>query len=227
MDSTSNGQLSRSRLESLSTTELVKLAEDFGVDIPPGLERIFIIEELLLESAYLSEPKQEEEIQIIPSYTESVALPKQYNISFIEVIIRDPLWAYVFWEIKSHDRELHENAEDFNGYCLRVIPLNEGENIQKLKENSFTVSIDKDDSARYLGFAEHSPQAEGRYVIKLCVIRGESEIQIAVSQPFNMPRLIDSGNFIKTDTNPFMRLSGAHEFSTINSTDRESRVKRQ
>jgi hypothetical protein len=227
MDNTSNGQFSRHWLESLSTTELVKLAEDFGVDIPPGLERIFIIEELLLESAYLSEPKTEEEIQIIPSYTESVVLPKQYNISFIEVIIRDPLWAYVFWEIKSHDREMHENAADFNGYCLRVIHLIEGENIQKSKENSFTVSIDKDDSARYLGFAEHSPQTECRYVIKLSVIRGDSELQIAVSQPFNMPRLIDSANLCGIDSNPFARLSGAGDFSTTNSTDRESRVKRQ
>jgi uncharacterized protein len=227
MDSTSNGQISRHRLESMSTAELVKLAEDFGVDIPPGLERIFIIEELLLENACLNEPKTEEEIQIIPSYTESVVLPKQYNISFVEVIIRDPLWAYVFWEIKSHDRELHENADDFKGYFLRVIPLIEGENIQKSKENSFTVLIDKDDSARYLGFAEHSPQTEGRYVIKLGVIRGKSEVQIAVSQPFNMPRLIESTNLCGTDGNPLVRLSGAPDFSTINSTDRESRVKRQ
>ncbi|MDR0302309.1 MAG: DUF4912 domain-containing protein [Treponema sp.] len=227
MDNTSNGQFSRSWLESLSTTELVKLAEDFGIDIPPGLERIFIIEELLLESAYLSAPKEEEEIQIIPSYTESVVLPKQYNISFIEVIIRDPLWAYVFWEIKSHDREMHENAADFKGYCIRLIPLIDGEDIQKSKENSFTVSIDKDDNARYLGFAEHSPQTEGRYVIKLSVIRGEAELQIAVSQPFNMPRLIEkNGNFC-TDDNPFVRLSGVRDFSTTNSTDRESRVKRQ
>jgi len=227
MDSTSNGQLSRHQLESLSTPELVKLAEDFGIDIPPGLERIFIIEELLLESAYLSEPKTEEEIQIIPSYTEPVALPKQYNISYVEVIIRDPLWAYVFWEIKSHDRESHENTDDFNGYFLRVIPLFEGENIQKSKENSFTVLIDKDDNARYLGFAEHSPQTEGRYVIKLGAIRGESEVQIAVSQPFNMPRLIDNGALCGTDSNPLIRLSGAPDFLTINSTDRESRVKRQ
>jgi len=227
MDSTSNGQISRHWLESLSTLELVKLAEDFGIDIPPGLERIFIIEELLLENAWLSEPKIEEDIQIIPSYTESVVLPKQYNISFVEVIIRDPLWAYVFWEIKSHDREMHENTDDFNGYFLRVIPLVEGEKAQKSKENFFTVLIDKDDSARYLGFAEHSPQTEGRYIIKLGVIRGESEVQIAVSQPFNMPRLIDSTSLCGTDSNPLIRLSGAPDFLTINSTDRESRVKRQ
>jgi uncharacterized protein len=227
MDSTSNGQFSRHRLESLSTPELVKLAEDFGIDIPPGLERIFIIEELLLENAYLNEPKTEEEIHIIPSYTEPVALPKQYNISFVEVIIRDPLWAYVFWEIKSHDRELHENADDFNGYFLRVIPLIEEENTPKSMENFFDVLIDKDDGARYLGFAEHSPRTEGRYIIKLGVLRGESEVYIAVSQPFNLPRLIDSANLCGTDDNPLIRLSGAPDFLTTNSTDRESRIKRQ
>jgi hypothetical protein len=36
-------QLSRQLLESLSTGELIKLADDCGIDIPPGLERIFII----------------------------------------------------------------------------------------------------------------------------------------------------------------------------------------
>jgi len=39
--------VSRTWLESLSTAELIKLADSFGIDIPHGLERIFIIEELL------------------------------------------------------------------------------------------------------------------------------------------------------------------------------------
>ena len=34
-------------LDSLSTDELVKLADSHGIDIPPDLERIFVIEELL------------------------------------------------------------------------------------------------------------------------------------------------------------------------------------
>ena len=34
-------------LESLSTGELIDLAVKNGLDIPPGLERVFIIEELL------------------------------------------------------------------------------------------------------------------------------------------------------------------------------------
>ena len=214
-------------LESLSTSELGKLAEDLGIDIPPGLERIFIIEELLLESAAVSESKPVEDIEINPTYAEAVALPKQYNISYIDVMTRDPLWVYVFWEIKNHDRETHEHAEDFNGYCLRVIPLSEEENKPMPRENSFTVSVGVNDTAIYLGFAEYSLQAASRYLIKLGVIRGDSELQLAVSSSFSLPKLIDTEKLNQLDQNPMSRLCGVQDFITIKNTDRESRVKRQ
>jgi hypothetical protein len=226
MEVTPIAPFSRIKLECLSTDELIKLAEDIGIDIPAGLERIFIIEELL-ENSDTGEYEGKDDLQINPSYSEPVALPKQYNISFIDVIIRDPLWAFVYWEIKGHDRETHENAGNFKGYCLRVIPLNEGESIPVSKENSFTVSIDAEDSARYLGFAEHSPQAAGRYIIKLGVIRGDTELQIAASQPFNLPRLIENDGPRDLDKNPLVRLSGAMDFVTTKSIDRQFRVKRQ
>ena len=214
-------------LESLSISELAELAENLGLDIPPGLERIFIIEELLLESSAMCEQKPEDDLEINPSFAEAVALPKQYNISFVEVFIRDPLWIYVFWEIKSHDREMHESADDFNGYCLRVIPLSEEENVPIPRENSFTVSIDVNDSARYLGFAEHSLQTAGRYLIKLGVIRGDSELQLAISTPFSLPRLIENEIINDLEQNPLVRLSGIQDLTTIKNTDRESRIKRQ
>ena len=226
MEDTVNTPFSRQWLESLSTDELIKFADSTGIDIPAGLERIFIIEELL-ESSNSGEPEKKEDLEINTSYSESVALPKQYNISYIEVIIRDPLWVYVYWEIKGHDRETHENANDFNGYCLRVIPLNEGESIPKSKENSFTVLVGVEDNARYIGFTEHSPQAKGRYIIRLGVIRGDSELQIAISQPFSLPRLMEDENICAFEQNPLVRLSGVQDFKTIKSTNRESRIKRQ
>ena len=216
-----NVPLSRHWLESLSTGELVKLADGFGIDIPPGLERIFIIEELLENSV---EDKYEtgDELETNPVFTEAVALPKQYNISFIEVMIRDPLWIFVFWEIKGHDKELHEKADDFGGYCLRVIPLSEGEAAPKARDDSFTVTVDVNDSARYLGFPEHSSKTAGRYIIKLCAIRGASELPVAVSLPFDMPRLENEG-ICSPDQNPLVDLSGARDFITIKSTDRLDR----
>jgi hypothetical protein len=226
MENTTNVPSSRTLLESMSTGELIKLAEDIGIDIPPGLERIFIIEEILDNSG--NEGKEEkDDLQVNPSYIEPVFLPKQYNISFIEIIIRDPLWVFVFWEIKGNDRELHEKASDFNGYCLRVIPLNEGETITKSKENSYTVSIEAGDTARYLGFAEQTPQDTGRFIIKLSVIRGDTELQLAISQPFTLPRLVYNDSFSNTEQHPLIRLSGVQDFSTIKNTDRKSRIKRQ
>ena len=225
MEETTNVPFSRHRLESFSTGELIRLAEGIGIDIPPGLERIFIIEELL-ESSNYGVQEASDDLKIIPSYSEAVALPKQYNISYIDVIIRDPLWVFVYWEVKGHDREIHENANDFKGYCLRVIPLNEGETISKSKENSFTVSVDAQDCARYLGFAEQSPQTASRYIIKLGAIRGDRELQLAISQPFNLPRLIENESICAIDQNPLIRLSGVLDFTTIKSTDRQSRIKR-
>jgi hypothetical protein len=226
MNESPQSPVSRPWLESLSTGELVKLADSFGIDIPPGLERIFIIEELL-ECANAEEQEVKDEIEINPSYSESVALPKQYNISFIEVVIRDPLWVFVFWEIKGHDREMHENARDFKGYCLRVIPLGEAETEQAPKETSFTVPVDVNDSARYLGFADQSSQASGRYIVKLVVMRGDQELQIASSAPFHLPRLIEDECLREMSGSPLVRLSGVQDLLIIKSTDRQARIKRQ
>jgi hypothetical protein len=209
--------LSRSKLEGLSSDELIRLADSFGIDIPPGLERIFIIEELL-EYSNTDEQQVKDDLEVVPAFPETAALPKQYNISFIEVIIRDPLWAFVLWEIKAHDRETHEAADDFKGYCLSVIQLDEGE--------TFRVPVSADDSARYLGFAEHSSKAQGRYKINLCVLRGDQEVQIASSAPFCLPRLIDNEEIYKMKEIPLLRLSGVHDLSITKSTDRQPRVKR-
>ena len=238
MQESPNTAVSRIRLEGLSTDELIKLADTYGVDIPHDLERIFIIEEILeIVNAEKEEP--ENPIEVNPSYSESALLPKQYNISYVEVIIRDPLWIYVFWEIKSHDREMHENAGDFRGYFLRIIPVdNEGKELHS-KEDYFTVLVSKDDSARYLGFAgEKSLINNGEdlktggsvktncYRIKLGVMRGKNEITIASSPPFILPALCENENIASMSHDPLLRLSGVQNLSIIKNINRNVRTKR-
>jgi len=216
--------LTRSSLESLSTAELIKLADSFGIDIPFGLERVFIIEELL-ETALPGRDDSKDVLEASPDIAETAALPKQYNISYIEIMIRDPFWAFAFWEIKEHDRQIHENAPDFEGYCLRVIPVGEGE----AGGDSFTVSVDVNDSARYLGFQHESQTSTNRrYIVKLCAIRDILEVPLASSRVFSLPRLNDTpdrNNELRQY--PCICLSGARDFSVIKSADRLFRVKRQ
>jgi hypothetical protein len=220
--SPAGNRLTRPVLESLSTDELSALADSMGIDIPPGLERIFLVEELL-ELDFGSESPDQENLDLHPEFVETAALPKQYNISFIDVMIRDPLWAFVFWEIKGHDREIHEKAPDFEGYCLRVIPLENREG----GDNSFTVTVGAEDSAWYLGF----PPAEGSYQVELCAIRKGEKTPITSSRPFRLPMLIEEPGhkaglpkeIEAVYRNPLARLSGAENFSVIRSADRKSK----
>jgi hypothetical protein len=211
-------RLTRSYLEGLSSDELIRLADRHGIDIPFGLERIFIIEELLdfvlddvpgITAVHAS---------LRSGFKEATSLPRQYNISFVEAMIRDPLWAFVFWEIKSYDRELHEKAVDFEGYCLRAVPL-----AGAAGECSFTVPVGVDDCAWYLGF----PPEEGRrsYMVELCALRAKDFIPLAVSRRFRLPALVDpsGGSGRALYQNPLAALSGVHDFLLVRSADRLSR----
>ena len=217
-------ELTLAYLESLSTGELIELAAENGLDIPPGLERVFIIEELLyLDNNFNDKAWEIEEAEIHDShhheFKEFMVLPQQYHVSFIDVLIRDPLWAFVFWEIKAHDRNVHKNTIDFKGYCLRVIPL-KGDDLQPDEAASFIVAVDSGDSSRYLGF----PPEDGRcFKVELCMLNRENRTVIAESRPFRLPRLIK----LKPDEdmqavyrNPLAVLSGADRFSLVHSEDR-------
>jgi hypothetical protein len=208
-------ELTLAHLESLSTPELAELAGTYSIDIPPGMDRAFIIEELL----YLNPEVDDSERHDPPldGFREFAALPRQYHVSFVETLIRDPLWVFVFWEIKNHDRNIYEKAEDFDAYCLRITPLNEA--TLKPGGAAFIVTVDGDDHGRYLGF----PPEDGRcFKVELCMLNGIQYTVIAESRSFVLPRLIEPKNDGLVQAvydNPLARLSGVERFPLIHSED--------
>jgi hypothetical protein len=243
--------LTRSYLESLSTDELARLADSLGVDVPPGLDRPFIIEELL-ENAAEDEDEADslnplEASLFQDDFIEPLVLPKKYNITYIEVMIRDPFWAFVFWEVRGSDRELFENSPDFEGYCLRVSPGDKQEPAVREritpqdaeKAGVFFVSIGPDDCAWYLGFpSEDGPGSDTGhtaavmanrkkcYKVELCAERGGEELLLAVSRPFMLPKLPDRPMKCgESGVNPLIRLSGAGDFPILRNGDRLPRNK--
>lgn len=200
-------------MERLSTDELIGLAEGYGLEIPAGLDRIFIIEELMY-LGHNGNGKAE-------SYEAHGTLPRLQTVSTVEVIVRDPLWAFVFWEIKGNDKEMYENIDEFEGYCLRVIPLNENNHCPDMSA-SFSVAVGKKDSAWYVGFP---PDGGCLFVVELCVSRWENIIVLATSRPFRMPRLIEprrneDGQMQAVYRNPLVQLSGADRFPLLRNMDR-------
>jgi len=218
-------ELTLAYLESLSTGELIDLAAGNGVDIPSGLERAFIIEELMyLNRDFAGKNRETEETEFcdMNQFAQLMVLPQQHHVTFIDVLIRDPLWAFVFWEIKAHDRGVHENAGDFKGYCLRVIPLKE-DSLQPDEAASFIVTVDTEDTARYLGFSSE----DGRcFKVELCMLTREGRAALAESRPFCLPRLIRpklDEDLQALYRNPLARLSGIDRFSLVHSEDRPLR----
>ncbi|MDR2398480.1 MAG: DUF4912 domain-containing protein, partial [Spirochaetaceae bacterium] len=167
--------LTRPYLESLTTHELIRLADSFGVAIPPDLERLFIIAEIMDVTA---EYTRNEAALVVPlvetDIPEPVPLPKQYNITFIEVLIRDPFWVFAFWEIKNADKESYEKSGDFKGYQLKVSSADASQKAHG--EGAFSISVGVSDTAWYLSF----PPGCERFKLELCVLRGGDELVLAV-----------------------------------------------
>jgi hypothetical protein len=224
--------ISRSYLEGLTTGELAALAEGQEIDVPPGLERSFIIEEILealsddFFDTFLNEgPGKQTAVLEERHFLEPAPLPRQYNMTYIEVIIRDPLWVYAFWEIRNSDKEILEGNAGFQGYFLKVSPLGkcgDGE--------SFTVSVGTSDFAWYLGFSPESitggrvkTNTENcRFRVELYARLGETQELLAVSRSFSMPSLLGAPG-IFGEQNQLRRLSGIEELPILRSGERASR----
>ena len=222
-----DGILKRSFLETLSTEELINQADFYGVDSSPDLDRDLVIEELLEIAASDTRTEEAAAEGKRAKALESVNLPKQYNITFIETIVRDPLWAFVFWEVKGADREIFETASDFSGYYLKVSPLG-----QIVSEEGFTVPLAPEDFAWYLGFpptGESKELRDRRYKVELWAQRGGEEILLAATNPFRLPSLvprIEKQEVSALDSCPLIQLSGVEDFHILRNGDRQFRIKR-
>ena len=222
-------------LESLSTAELVELAGRNGLDIPPNFERVFVIGELLElglanarwderlrevgDEAAWGDPSGEGTIE--PREIVDVAeLPEQYGSSYVDVLIRDPLWVFAFWEIRKQGRE---PQDDEAGYCLRIVPLR-GDDLLADIAASFTVAVGAKDTSLYIGI----PDEDGRcFRIELCVKQGDGQAVLAASHPFRLPRPVapPDGDPRAVYGNPLAELSGVRCFPLVRSVDRLHRNK--
>ena len=218
--------MNRAYFERLTTDALLQMADDWGVDIPFGLDRIFIIEELLDIISEEEDGAVLEPDMVDSGAGEAVPLPKQYNFTFIEVMVRDPLWAFVFWEIKSQDKEQLEKSQDFSGYYLKVTPMAAASEV-------FRVPVKPEDTAWYLGF--NPPLVTGnnnagiQYKVELCAVLKDNELVLVASKPFTLPVLYEL-SFCPgkegVSGNSLCRLSGCEDFHVLRNSERLFRAKR-
>ena len=199
-------------LEGLTIQELVAIADRYDIDIPPDLDWNFVIE-ALLESNLESDAEEKGGNSFVETAIPgAVPLPAHYNITFIDVLAREPMWVFAFWEIKKQDKETCEGLPGFGGYFLRVVPVGaeDGE--------PFTITVGEGDSAWYVGI----PVSGCRYKVELCAQQAGGAAVLAASREFRPPKLLKLQDLRRlAGENPLLGLSGAGDFRVLRNRERD------
>ncbi len=176
------GALTKQHLETLTNDELFGLADELSLDLPPLLNRIFVIEEILESIGDEEQEEEENDDLVIDEKRPPVEIiPLQYFATYMHVLLRDPYWAYVFWEIRGTEKAEIEKDPGFEGYFLRVLSLSDTD--KEKVEASFTISLKQEDTAWYVGL----PATSNWYRIDLCLLNSGEEERICTSGAFIVP----------------------------------------
>jgi uncharacterized protein len=218
-----NNVVSSDKFESLSDEALYSLAEKMGLDLPQGLERVFVIEEILDDiadddqerlssgrasnaSVHIEATKfSGAELDDVESCMDgSPCLEQRYNETSIRIIVRDPSWAFAFWDVADAEREKLRSEEGGMSLFLRVaeiVPACDG------RREFFDIPISEDDLQWYINF----PHPEARYRVDLCARSGAHIRLLARSDEIHLPRalLCRPVSELEGETAELMRLSGS------------------
>jgi len=132
--------INRAYLETLSFTDLITLADKYGIDVPDNLNRSFLIGDLLDIAEEMKKPSDSD--MVISSESAAVLslsrLPETYNTTDIEAVLRNPAWAFVYWNIS--EVELHILKKSVtSSLALRVCSLAGKDDVKSL--DSYDVQI--------------------------------------------------------------------------------------
>lgn len=129
--------MTRERLEGLPMTVLLDLSRKENLFVDPAVSRDELIEDLL--EAYEEDRRERETLQnlilkieqakfaslslgTVPSaFTQEPVLPGPYDDNSVSLVLRDPAWALVLWEVRKKDLDSWTQDPSFRGLALRVL----------------------------------------------------------------------------------------------------------
>ena len=89
-------------METLTSAELLEIADEYGIDAPDDLNRQFIIGDLLELASELEEDEKVKETIALAEGEQQInvnTLPASYNETKINVILRNPISLFVWWDL--------------------------------------------------------------------------------------------------------------------------------
>ena len=205
-------KISLSYLQTLSTADLLLLADDYGVDIPEHLNRSFIISELYEIAQEMEEIESEEKIENDLKDTDVVVktstdLPETYNETQIDFIFRTPTWIYAFWDISKADIQNIIEQKNFSKLLIKVHFWQEN---QDKPEDSFEISVKESTRTQYILIPTGKKEVSINIVAELSDKKQEN---LAESRKMKIPQEFQSISIESLSENepPILELSGLKE----------------
>ena len=201
--------LSRSYLETLTTGELVRLGDDFGVDIPLALNRSLIIGELLemQEDFRLNSAASSDSIE--GSEGEKTDAPvSSYNETRVGILLRNPGWLFAFWDFSAAEFAECAQRRGFESFGLRVSFFDDAS--LAAPRASFNTAVPSSDRKRYIYIPEQGCLCRADLVV---INRREKNFVLAHSNVIAVPPVagIDIHKSESDGEPPILLLSGIEE----------------
>jgi hypothetical protein len=195
--------MTRERLAGLSEELLQKLADKLDVDIPDEahLDDIVDLVTDALEDAREDHEQsnnnairvEERKYQLARFFSEkdlatvtddNVLLPDRYNETRMHLIVRDPAWAFCYWDVRDEQLVAVTADSEFQQLILRIVEMDNPDFDDHTVVDSFEIPVRLNDKSRYINL----PRQDASYYTELSGLCGERHISICRSNPISVPR---------------------------------------
>ena len=199
-------KLTRAYLETLSFSDLKKLADEYGVDVPEDLDRRFLLSEIL---EIAEESRHDKDAAMIISLgndvNQSTNLPDGYNETHISCVLRNPVWIFAFWDISDTDMNMLKALPDYS-LGLRVCILSSETDLTP--EEVLDIELPNGVNEQYVLI----PAGKSFLRIELVYTSGSTREVLAFSQVLSIPKSSEYiENYqpgVQNDFPEIMKLSG-------------------
>lgn len=154
---------------------------------------------------------------IFYSHDNEYPIPQSYNETKISLMLRDPYWAFCYWEIFPSEAAEIKRSEGLTELFLRVYTLPDGELTIKSFNDYFDIPISLSDERWYINL----PQCGIRYCIDLISMTKGSQKRLCRSNIISSPRG-DVQEEMKSSDNPLLEtlfLSGLFDVNIADEKD--------
>lgn len=214
--------MTKERLQSLSYKSLLEIAERDHLVYDEGIDKETLI--ILVLDSLEEERRDREKLNNLAvrieatkfsvsldeefdfSSEEAINLPERYNETKIMLMLREPTWGFVYWDLKFDLIKDYESASDFEGLFLRMVELAEGFYKKDDVLDFFDVPVNITDRRRYIRF----PNEDTFYMVELFSKINGQELIVGRSNIIETSRnyILPSRNSEETNSDELIRLSG-------------------